>query len=449
MFSSKSLLVLAGVAMTLCGYVAADAYDPKLATYCADLSEAAYQSNPAGILPWLTHVTVHDDQWFADSRAVVGVDETRKYIVVFFRGSKFDSTQNWIDNLSAIPAPWPTWLVDPLWKWWDTWEYYNSYKAHNGFVNHWGSMYYEVKANLEQLLPGRDDYEIIFTGHSLGGTAAELGALDLHHMMGLGSRKPLVYTFGQPRVFNYMLTQYYNSVLGDRTWRVTYRRDLVPHLPACGAFDFYEPCMTDSTTQNTASSFFHTSQTVHYEGYSDDYTICTGNGEDPACAYRYWHVNYDQMSVDDHLSITNDVVFDDQCLTVRLTSLNDGQYLQNNGGLLYTEATANDQWHIIPGLANPDCYSFESVSNPGQFMRHFNYRNQLGDESAYDDATFCVRDALKTGHTPNSAGEKIVSLEANNIPGHYVRHANNEIFTHNNDGSDLFKWEASWRMSCI
>lgn len=442
-------------AAAMAGFASA-AYDPKLATYLADLSDFAYQ-NPVPSIPWLSHMTVHDDQGSANSRAVVAVDEERKYILIFFRGSVTEdlhggiNLQNWIDNFNVAHEEWPSWLVDPYWYAWDFWSYYNTYKAHAGFTNHWGSMYYEVKANLEQLLPGRDDYEIIFTGHSLGGCAAQIGALDLHHMMGWGNRKPIVYTFGSLRIFNYMLKEYYESILGDTTWRITYKRDIAPHFPPCGSTDdWWEPCTNNDGSENTWASYFHAGPSVHYEDYSDDFTICTYS-EDPACAYRYWADSLTTMSVPDHLGYTEDVVYDDQCLDVRLSSVNYGAFLQENNGGLFTEGTATDlgKWHIIPGLANPDCYTFESTTSPGTYITHSGDTAVMGTNANYEEATFCVRDPINTGYTPAAPGEKIISLEAHSAPGRYLRHANNVIRSHTNDGSNLFSQDATWRMTCL
>jgi hypothetical protein len=451
----QALAVILFAAVAAGSVVSAVDYDPKLSTYLADLSELAYQ-NPFPPVPWLSQVTVHDDQGSANSRAVVALDTQRKYILVFFRGSVTQDIdgntdlQNWMDNFNVAHEEWPSWLVDPMWYNWDFWGFYNSYKAHDGFVNHWGSMYYEVKANLEALLPGRDDYQIIFTGHSLGGVAAQLGALDLHHMMHWGTRKPIVYTYGSLRVFNHMLAKYYDGILGDTTFRVTYKRDIAPAFPLCGGMDFWEPCTWNDGSENSDATYFHAGKTVHYEEFSDSYTICD-YGEDPACHYRYWADSLTTMSVPDHLAYTDDIVYDDQCLVVRFSSVNYGNFIQENNGALLHEATATDlgKWRIIPGLANPDCYTFESTTSPGTYMYHDSDSvARMGGNDKYEEATFCVTEALKTGYSPAASGEKIVSLEAHSAQGKFLRHANNIMYAHASDGSELFKNDATWRMTC-
>ena len=69
-----------------------------------------------------------------------------------------------------------------------------------------------------------------------------------------------------------------------------------------------------------------------------------------------------------------------------------------------------------PGLADANCVSFESRSNPGQFLRHsgFRIRRDVSDGSALfkADATFCVRAGLAGGGS---------SFESYNLPGRYLR----------------------------
>jgi hypothetical protein len=85
--------------------------------------------------------------------------------------------------------------------------------------------------------------------------------------------------------------------------------------------------------------------------------------------------------------------------------------------------------------------SFESLNYPGHLMRH---RNYLGDLtrifSALDraDATFRVRTDGLTGER-NS-----VSFESINFPGHFLRHQFLRIKLHPNDGSDLFRRDATF-----
>eukprot|EP00479_Gromia_sphaerica_P005319 TRINITY_DN16346_c0_g1_i1.p1 TRINITY_DN16346_c0_g1~~TRINITY_DN16346_c0_g1_i1.p1 ORF type:complete len:186 (-),score=21.79 TRINITY_DN16346_c0_g1_i1:89-646(-) len=85
--------------------------------------------------------------------------------------------------------------------------------------------------DLEPLVRAYPNYEVLYTGHSLGGAMAMIGAFDLRRTNTIPS-STLVYTFGQPRVGNYAFSQLYDSLLSE-TYRIVSGRDLVPHVPNC------------------------------------------------------------------------------------------------------------------------------------------------------------------------------------------------------------------------
>jgi hypothetical protein len=77
---------------------------------------------------------------------------------------------------------------------------------------------------------------------------------------------------------------------------------------------------------------------------------------------------------------------------------------------------------VVPGLADPNCYSFAAVNVTG-YLRHSNRRIRVdadnGTAQFRQDATFCAR--------PGLSGSGTVSLEAYNFPGNYIRHYNYEL----------------------
>ena len=82
---------------------------------------------------------------------------------------------------------------------------------------------------------------------------------------------------------------------------------------------------------------------------------------------------------------------------------------------------------IVPGLADADCISFESVNYPGHYLRHQNYRIVLspyGDEQLLkEDATFRLRPGL---------GNKLwSSFESYNYPGYYIRQKGTHLYIDN------------------
>ena len=97
-------------------------------------------------------------------------------------------------------------------------------------------------------------------------------------------------------------------------------------------------------------------------------------------------------------------------------------------------------WKVVNGLGDASCLSFESVNQPGQFLRHqaFRLRIDPNDNSALfkADATFCARKALD--------GNGGISLESKNNPGYYIRHANAEVWLNPFQDTSLFRADASW-----
>ncbi|MFE3140938.1 AbfB domain-containing protein [Streptomyces scopuliridis] len=108
-------------------------------------------------------------------------------------------------------------------------------------------------------------------------------------------------------------------------------------------------------------------------------------------------------------------------------------------GLLKNDAT----WKVVTGLANSQCYSFESRNYPGEYLRHrdFRVRRDANDGSALfrADATFCT-----------VAGTGGVRLSSANLPGSYIRHINSEVWlatpggAHAWDNPATFTEDTTW-----
>ncbi|WP_173142628.1 AbfB domain-containing protein [Kibdelosporangium persicum] len=104
-------------------------------------------------------------------------------------------------------------------------------------------------------------------------------------------------------------------------------------------------------------------------------------------------------------------------------------------------------WKVVTGLADTNCFSFESTTHVGSYLRHQSYRVKLqasdGSDLFNQDATWCAK--------PGLAGSG-VSLEAKNVPGRYLRHANTELWLANDSGEfawdypDVFKEDATWNV---
>jgi hypothetical protein len=96
-------------------------------------------------------------------------------------------------------------------------------------------------------------------------------------------------------------------------------------------------------------------------------------------------------------------------------------------------------WIIRRGLANNACVSFESRNFPGDFLRHQNFQlfRQPNDGSALfrSDATFCPQ-AGRSG-----TGTSFASF---NFPTRFLRHFNNTLFIASNGGTNTFDTATSW-----
>ncbi|MCP2241359.1 family 43 glycosylhydrolase [Lentzea aerocolonigenes] len=75
--------------------------------------------------------------------------------------------------------------------------------------------------------------------------------------------------------------------------------------------------------------------------------------------------------------------------------------------------------------------------NTTSFVRHWEYRAKLeANVSPLADSQFKL--------VPGLTGSDTVSLESTNFPGYYLRHRNNELWVERNDGSALFRNDASF-----
>jgi len=91
------------------------------------------------------------------------------------------------------------------------------------------------------------------------------------------------------------------------------------------------------------------------------------------------------------------------------------------------------------GLATSECYSFESRTTPGQFLRHSRFRILLhandGSAQFASDATFCA----VGGHTPNG-----LSWQSFNFPARYLRHYNSQLWIASNGGRLASDTPVNW-----
>lgn len=106
---------------------------------------------------------------------------------------------------------------------------------------------------------------------------------------------------------------------------------------------------------------------------------------------------------------------------------------------------ADATWKVVPGLADFDCYSFESVTKPGSYLRQLDFKVFIAASDGTDrfrtDATWCSR-------TANGG----VTLESKGAPGRFLRHYDGQVWAANNSGANpydaaaLYEIDRFWRI---
>ncbi|KAJ9060183.1 hypothetical protein DSO57_1033578 [Entomophthora muscae] len=184
-------------------------------TYCKDKELLAFNgtySRELGpkfhILKILNHATL-------DTRAIVAVNTARKEIILAFRGTH--SNTNWVENVVFSQT---SINVTP------------QASVHTGFKNIADAMAPEFIHILKRLLAKwhYKDYDVVVTGHSLGGAVAQIASIQVHRDLKIGWERVKVITFGQPRVGNLDFARWFNQQPVMYT-RVVNENDLVPHVP--------------------------------------------------------------------------------------------------------------------------------------------------------------------------------------------------------------------------
>ncbi|BCJ45800.1 hypothetical protein GCM10010168_57800 [Actinoplanes ianthinogenes] len=123
------------------------------------------------------------------------------------------------------------------------------------------------------------------------------------------------------------------------------------------------------------------------------------------------------------------------------------RYLRHANSLARTDVISGDtarqdaSFRTVAGLADPHCYSFESVNFPGKFLRHASGQVRIDADTGGTfraDATWCSRAGLATGGT---------SFASYNFPGSFLRHQSDNVVLAANDGSAQFAADATWNVT--
>jgi len=195
-----------------------------------------------------------------DTRIIMAYDASLKSHFISIRGSS--DINNWISNIE-------TRIIYPY--------YDTNIGVHNG-------LYYEYKNYKEQLISYvknlNENDNLIITGHSSGGALASFLAYDVVTDGIFLYTNIHLYTFGSPRIGNKAFMKSFVSFDIPHN-RITYKKDIVPHLPEeflgfihlphemwFTSSSKYKECnddigKEDDSCSNSCSPFFCTSVSDH------------------------------------------------------------------------------------------------------------------------------------------------------------------------------------------
>lgn len=183
----------------------------------------------------------------------MGHNPLKHQIVVAFKGTNPKNVANWLTDLSFTLTPYlPANNSNIL--------------VHEGFYKSYLSMRSQMVTHVKKLASAYPSYDLVVTGHSLGGANAALAALELRTI--LPKRTMDIITYGQPRIGTASLMTWATKHLrGVRShWRLVHNRDPVPHAPPAWL------------------NYRHMGTEVYYNNAMTSFQVCDGSGEDHNCS---------------------------------------------------------------------------------------------------------------------------------------------------------------------
>ncbi|XP_060567185.1 lipase ZK262.3-like [Ruditapes philippinarum] len=188
--------------------------------------------------------------------AYTAVSHTHRVITLAFRGSTAVSqiVDEMISVLTFHKVPFPI-----------------GGKVQRYFADAHKKLYNDVNASVTTLVKMYPEYNIVVTGHSLGGALATLAASTFAYQHVIPLRNMSIYTFGQPRVGDKNFAFNYDRLINN-SWRVVHNRDIVSHLPTCRLFT---GCSTpDNGPYHHRTEIFYPNDTMKKNSF---YKECRGD----------------------------------------------------------------------------------------------------------------------------------------------------------------------------
>uniref|UniRef100_A0A914H9I4 Fungal lipase-like domain-containing protein n=1 Tax=Globodera rostochiensis TaxID=31243 RepID=A0A914H9I4_GLORO len=197
------------------------------------------------------------------------VSEARREMVIVFRGTK-TKEQLFMEGWQSIrPGK----------------DFYGAGKVNKYFFHALSVLWPKVHAALTDA--NHNNFQVTFTGHSLGGALASLAAMRTV-LEGIRKNDQIkLYTFGQPRVGNVEFAFKHDELIPE-SFRVVFRMDIVAHMPPCAKNEHYDgvdqkddskPC--DPSASN-GIAYHHGTEIWYPNGMDpgDPYFECVGSPRD-------------------------------------------------------------------------------------------------------------------------------------------------------------------------
>jgi len=174
-------------------------------------------------------------------------------------------------------------------------------RIHSGFYMAWRSVEKAIAIPVAEQFAQYPDYQLLITGHSMGGALATLLGLSYQNL----GKSPFVITFGQPRVGNPAFANFVDTVFSplDLTdsqklvnssslMRVTHGNDPVAHIP-----------FQDWGYRHHGGEYWIHKKRENMTITTHDIKYCH-HGEDPACLQGQ---NFNPLDANDHDTYFRDI----------------------------------------------------------------------------------------------------------------------------------------------
>ncbi|KAL2916229.1 hypothetical protein HK105_204320 [Polyrhizophydium stewartii] len=138
-------------------------------------------------------------------------------VVVGLRGTR--NLDNWIKDL-MVARPDAPFDGSP-----------DGSRVHLGFLRAWESIRNDTLTAVDALLARFPGFDVLVTGHSLGGAVATLAAADLASSGFVAADRIMVLAINAPRTGNGVFAKWFAMLPLKAVWRIVNQNDLTPHLP--------------------------------------------------------------------------------------------------------------------------------------------------------------------------------------------------------------------------